>query len=88
MHMAYTIFRKLETGELLRVAARDDLHQAQQLVQSLDEHWPADYTILDSESTAEVERRTRNSFSKAPSDGIGTAATTRASPSLDDWDIT
>lgn len=31
--MSYTIFRKLETGELLRVATRDDLREAEQLAQ-------------------------------------------------------
>ena len=54
--MTYTIFRKLETGELLRVATRDDLREAEQLAQSLHEYWPAEYSVLDRQSAAEVEK--------------------------------
>jgi hypothetical protein len=52
--MAYKIFRKLETGELLLVASFDDLDQAKQLVESLNEHWPADYSVQDSVSAADI----------------------------------
>jgi hypothetical protein len=53
--MAYKIFRKLETGELLLLASFDDLDQAKELVQSLNEHWPGDYSVQDSVSGADID---------------------------------
>ena|SRR5579872_3799935 len=42
---SYGIFRKLETGEFVQVGTREDLHQAQHLIQSLYEFWPAEYEV-------------------------------------------
>jgi len=67
--MAYTIFRELKTGELLRVATRDDINEAKRLAQSLAEYWPADYSILDSGSAAEAERMAKRSRSEARAQG-------------------
>ena len=87
--MSYTIFRKLETGELLRVATREDLTEAERLAQALDEYWPADYSVLDSWSAAEVERKTNRSASHAASDETRNAQTMRRIPSRPgNWEIT
>jgi hypothetical protein len=87
--MTYTIFRRLETGELLRVATRDDLSEAEQLAQSLHEFWPADYSVLDSRSAAEAEMRTKSSPSHAASGGSRNAQTASRLPSpRDNWEIT
>lgn len=53
--MVYKIFRKLETGELLMLASSDNLDQAKQLVESLNEHWPGDYSVQDSTSQADID---------------------------------
>jgi hypothetical protein len=44
--MAYVILRKLEGGELLRVASFDDLSKAQCLAEALYQYWPADYSVI------------------------------------------
>lgn len=44
--MAYTILRKLDGGELLRVATLDDLDEARRLAEALYEYWPADYSVI------------------------------------------
>jgi hypothetical protein len=63
--MAYTIFRKLKTGEPLRVATRDDINEAERLAQSLAVYLPADYSILESVSPAEVVRMAKRSRPEA-----------------------
>jgi hypothetical protein len=47
----YSVFRKLENGEFLHVASRDELGQALQLVEALSVHWPGDYAVRDSEGS-------------------------------------
>ena len=37
----YVVLKRLENGEMLRIASRNDLTQAKQLVQSLNACWPA-----------------------------------------------
>jgi hypothetical protein len=44
--MAYIILRKLEGGELLRIASFDDLSEAQRLAEALHKYWPADYSVI------------------------------------------
>jgi len=43
------VFRQLENGEFVHVAARDELEQAVQLVEALNAHWPGEYVVRDSE---------------------------------------
>ena len=87
--MSYTIFRKLETGELLRVATRDDLREAKQLAQSLHEYWPAEYPVLDAQSAAEVERKAHRSPSHAGSgDTVNAQTARRIASRRDNWEIT
>ncbi len=45
----YRVFRQLENGEFVHVAARDELEQAVQLVEALNAHWPGEYVVRDSE---------------------------------------
>jgi hypothetical protein len=54
MARAYEIIRKLENGELLRVASRDDLGEARKLIESLSFHWPAEYFVRDLRSGKQV----------------------------------
>ena len=79
--MSYTVFRKLETGELLQVATRDDLREAERLAQALDQYWPADYPVLDAPSAAEVERNASRSRLRAASSVTGNAQTATRIPS-------
>lgn len=53
MARAYDILRKLENGEILKVASRSDLAEARELAESLDAYWPAHYFVRDSISGAE-----------------------------------
>jgi hypothetical protein len=46
----YTLLKRLENGEFVHVASRDDLQQALQLAQSLNAHWPGEYEVRDSGS--------------------------------------
>jgi hypothetical protein len=46
----YTVLKRLENGEFVHVASRDDLQQALQLAQSLNAHWPGEYEVRDSRS--------------------------------------
>lgn len=55
MARAYDILRKLETGEILRIASRGDLEQAKELAESLNSYWPADYIVRDSRTGAEFQ---------------------------------
>jgi len=45
MEQGYTILRKIDTGEILRIASRNSLQEARQLVRSLRECWPGRYLI-------------------------------------------
>jgi hypothetical protein len=42
---AYKIFRVLEDGQQMFVASFDDIDEARNLVASLKEIWPGDYSI-------------------------------------------
>jgi hypothetical protein len=46
----YTAFKLLENGEFVRVASRDALEEAVQLVESLNEVWPGEYEVRESHS--------------------------------------
>jgi hypothetical protein len=48
----FTVLKRIENGEFVHVASRDDLQQALQLAQSLNVHWPGDYEVRDSRSEA------------------------------------
>lgn len=50
----YTVFKQLEDGEFVHVAFRDELEQALQLVQGLNEHWPGEYVVRDSRERCAV----------------------------------
>jgi hypothetical protein len=49
--MAYTILRKLQGGELLRVATFDDLDEARQVADGLYQYWPAEYVVVAADET-------------------------------------
>lgn len=55
MGRAYDILRKLENGEILWIASRNDLRQARHLVGSLNFYWPAEYIVRDSMSGGEID---------------------------------
>ncbi|HTW22543.1 MAG TPA: hypothetical protein VMD78_03035 [Candidatus Baltobacteraceae bacterium] len=55
MARAYDILRKLENGEVLRIASRGDLAQAKELAESLNSYWPADYIVREASSGAEYQ---------------------------------
>ena len=59
MTRAHDILRKLENGEVLPVASRNDLAEAKQLAESLNSYWPAEYIVRDSRSGAEFHLRER-----------------------------
>jgi hypothetical protein len=48
----YSVLKRLENGEFVDVASREDLQQALQLAQSLNVHWPGEYQVRDSRSEA------------------------------------
>jgi hypothetical protein len=50
----YDILRKLENGEVLPVASRDDLTEARHLAESLNSFWPAEYIVREVHSGAEI----------------------------------
>ena len=54
MARAYDILRKLENGEILRIASRSDLAQAWKLAESLNAYWPAEYIVRESSSGVEL----------------------------------
>lgn len=54
MARAYDILRKLESGEMLRIASRGGLPEAKQLAESLNSYWPAEYIVRETESGAEI----------------------------------
>ncbi len=45
----YCVLKRLENGEFLRVAFRDELEQAVQLVEIFNAQWPGEYVVRDSE---------------------------------------
>jgi hypothetical protein len=45
----YRVFRQLENGELVHVASRDQLEQAVTLVEALNDAFPGEYVLRDSE---------------------------------------
>ena len=63
--MRYDIFRKIDDGEKLLVASRSNLEAAQDLVRGLNEHWPAEYTILEHLASQKVTpERAPQAFAK------------------------
>jgi hypothetical protein len=44
----YAVFAKLGNGECVYVASRDDLKQAVQFAQELNDKWPREYVVRDS----------------------------------------
>lgn len=46
----YTAFKQLDNGEFVRVASRDELEEAVQLVESLNDYWPGGYEVRKSYS--------------------------------------
>jgi len=46
----YTAFKQLENGEFVKVASRDELAEAVQLVESLNDVWPGGYEVRESHS--------------------------------------
>ena len=45
----YSIFKRLENGELQHVAFRDEMEEAVQLAERLNSQWPAEYVVRDAE---------------------------------------
>jgi hypothetical protein len=45
----YTLFTKLGDGQFIYVASRERLEEAMQLLGDLNEYWPNEYVIRDSE---------------------------------------
>jgi len=45
----YSVFARLEEGESVFVASRQQLGQALQLVHEFKTHWPREYVVRDSE---------------------------------------
>ena len=60
MARAYDILRRLEDGELMRVASRSDLTQARHLAESLNDYWPAEYVVRDTDSGGEITTKGRH----------------------------
>jgi len=50
--MTFKLIRKLENGDVMVLATVDDLKRGKQLLESFKEHWPGDYSIVDSKSNA------------------------------------
>ncbi len=46
----YTAFKQLKNGEFARVASRDELEEAVRLVESLNDVWPGEYEVRESQS--------------------------------------
>jgi len=45
----YAVFRKLENGEFVHIASRNELEQAVQLLEEFNVLWPGEYLVRDSE---------------------------------------
>jgi hypothetical protein len=54
MPRAYDILRKLENGEMLPIATRNNLTEAKHLAESLNSYWPAEYIVREVASGAEI----------------------------------
>jgi hypothetical protein len=54
MARAYDILRKLENGEMLPIASRNNLTEARHLAESLNSFWPAEYVVREVASGAEI----------------------------------
>ena len=52
----YIVLKRLENGELLPIASRNDLKQAKQLIRSLNACWPATYIVRVRKSGKDVAR--------------------------------
>ena len=52
--MGYMILRKLEHGELLKVATVHDSEKALRLAEGLYQYWPAEYSVRNAESGADI----------------------------------
>jgi hypothetical protein len=52
----YRVVRKLEDGQEVFVASRKDLLEAEQLIASLMECWPGDYSIQGTDSLSRAFR--------------------------------
>ena len=52
----YSVFVRLDDGEFLFVASREEPDQAAQLVQELNSNWPREHAVRDS-SGNEVDRK-------------------------------
>lgn len=52
--MEYVIYRELDNKELVRIATRETLADAEHLVKCLRELWPAIYPIRPAEKKAET----------------------------------
>jgi hypothetical protein len=59
----YSVFTRLGDGEFLYVASRDELVQAVQLADALNESWPGEYEVRDSHGNRVdlVEKRSMES---------------------------
>jgi hypothetical protein len=55
--MAFRIFRQLEDGEMLLIAARDSREEADKLVREIREAWPGVCEIKQMECTAPEQPR-------------------------------
>lgn len=44
----YSVFTRLGDGEFLYVASREELEEAVQLAETLNESWPREYEVRDS----------------------------------------
>ncbi len=64
----YTAFKQLENGEWERVASREKLEDAVELVESLNDYWPGGYEVR--ESRSQMVRYATNSRSVAAESGI------------------
>ncbi|MGO9589700.1 MAG: hypothetical protein ACLP3K_06600 [Candidatus Acidiferrales bacterium] len=53
MPRAYDVLRKMENDELLPIASRRNLEEAQGLAESLNAYWPAEYIVRDCASGAQ-----------------------------------
>lgn len=49
LRRVYSVFAKLDDGEFLFVASREELEQASQLAEKLNSYWPHEYAVRDSE---------------------------------------
>jgi len=54
MARAYDILRRLESGEVLAIASRNDLTEARNLAESLNSYWPAEYIVREVASGREL----------------------------------